>query len=456
MNMLEDLTLDMGKGNGGVGVRYHSSNNGRIENVTIRSECGTAGVYTVFGAEASFANLTISGFDYGMDIAWSQLLTIDNVDVSGNRIAGIVTNDSVVSVLQMDTGALPAVTFREGKTGRYYLADPALQADDPKGNFVYREKPGLQRPAFPKNPYQTFDDYAFVDDFGAVPDGKTDASRAIRKAFASGKPVVLFGEGEYCINEPIPVPATVRYIDFNYCSLASGPRLMGGEADCAFEIAEDAAQPLFISHLYAGEHFYGHMRMLKQSCVRDVVLKDLEPCMACLYFNTVPGSRVFLDNIFLTTGTYSQNRVLVRKNLLPVYSRNIPLELHGQTVIGRGVNLERADVALLNDGSAVLLDGFRTEGPGTAVKTVNGGKTEIHLFNAGIGSKWAENPLFEVENAALSLTGALACGYNKDSEYNILVKDTQGDRENVLAWDDADTTRDVFSAIIHSYTGGEL
>ena len=186
------------------------------------------------------------------------------------------------------------------------------------------------------------------------------------------------------------------------------------------------------------------------------VLKDLEPCMACLYFNTVPGSRVFLDNIFLTTGTYSQNRVLVRKNLLPVYSRNIPLELHGQTVIGRGVNLERADVALLNDGSAVLLDGFRTEGPGTAVKTVNGGKTEIHLFNAGIGSKWAENPLFEVENAALSLTGALACGYNKDSEYNILVKDTQCDRENVLAWDGADTTRDVFSAIIHSYTGGEL
>ena len=295
------------------------------------------------------------------------------------------------------------------------------------------------------------DDCAFVDDYGAIADGKTDSSRAIRRAFNSGKPIVLFGEGVYCINESVKIPKSVKYIDFNFCDLASGSRLIGGEYDCAFEIAESSEDVLFVENLYTGEHFFGHIRLLKHSCVRDVVLSDLQTTMASLYFNTVPGSKVFLENIFLTTGTYCKNLILHREGMIPVYSSIIPLEFHAQTVMGRCVNPERADIALLNDASQVLIDGYRTEGSGTAAKTVNGGTTVINVFNAGLGYKKAENSLFEAYDSNMVLTGMYAYGFDEMTEYNILIQHCVGETETVISWDEIETKPQENAVIVHRY-----
>ena len=90
-----------------------------------------------------------------------------------------------------------------------------------------------------------------------------------------------------------------------FCSLACEKRLVGGEFDAAFEISEDSEDILFIENLSAWENFKGHIRLIKHAAKRDVVISDIHLMTASLYFNSVPVSKVYLDNLFLTTGTYA-------------------------------------------------------------------------------------------------------------------------------------------------------
>lgn len=67
MNFMRNLTLDCGKGNpDAVGVKFIASNIGRMENVTIRTDRGRCGVYTMCGTQGVFESLEITGFDYGL------------------------------------------------------------------------------------------------------------------------------------------------------------------------------------------------------------------------------------------------------------------------------------------------------------------------------------------------------------------------------------------------------
>ena len=434
MNTIEDITLDCGVGNpGAVGIKYVSSNCGRIENVSIKVESGYCGIYVDYGSQATFDNISASGFDYGLDVANSAMLIFSGLDLTSCKVAGMLTGGSTVVCSDIDSGDMPTVSFFAG-SGRYYFTDKSITfANDPSGNNVYFEELPTKLRAMPKNPRQNApEEIAFVDDFGAIGDGVTDSTRAIQRAMNSGKPTVLFGNGEYLINAKIKIPKTVKTVDFLFCSLACGIRLVGGEYDAAFEISEDSDELLFMENLSAWENFRGHIRLVKHTAHRDAVFSDIHLMSASMYFNSVPGSRVYFDNCFLTTGTYTRDAWIPGDGFVPVYSHIIPYEFHGQTVYGRQVNPERADLAMLNDGSDILLDGFRTEGPGSALKTVNGGNTKICLFNAGIGYKYAENPLFETIEAELDITGALTFGFSEKTEYNILFRDKTGD----TVWDD--------------------
>ncbi len=450
MNTIEDITLDCGVGNpGAVGIKYVSSNCGRIENVNIKTASGACGIYVDNNSsQAVFENISVSGFEYGLDIANSAMLVLDKLDLSGCKIAGLITGCSVLNCSNIASGTLPTVKFREGN-GRYYFTDKNITfANDPSGNNVYFEESPAALRKMPKNPrLNALEDVAFVDDFGAIGDGITDSTRAIQRAMNSGKPTVIFGNGEYLINAKIKIPSTVKTVDFLFCSLACGIRLVGGEYDSAFEISEDSEDMLFIENLSAWENFRGHIRFVKHAALRDAVFSDIHLMSASMYFNSVPGSRVYFDNCFLTTGTYTRDAWIPGDGFVPVYSHIIPYEFHGQTVYGRQVNPERADLAMLNDGSDILLDGFRTEGSGSALKTANSGNTKICLFNAGIGCKYAENPLFETIEAALDLTGALAFGYSEKTEYNILFRDANGD----TVWNNIKTDTIKHGKLINKY-----
>lgn len=444
LNTVEDITIDCGKGNpGAVGLVYIANNSGRVQNVDIKADEGFCGVRTAVAAEGSFVNIKAEGFDYGMEFNESHICVFDNVDFSKNKIAAFKTHSSVGVFNNVHCAPIDLFEFSSVNTGiigKYYCVSCDMEpCADAKGNEVYtEEKPYvLHREKFPVNVRSNnADDYACVDDFGAVGDGETDCTQAIQDAFNSGKPIILFGEGHYLINGEITIPKTVKTVDFMFCDLFAGDDIIDNKDIGVFNISEDSDEMLFLENLYAYDQFYGYFRLIKHNAKRDLCMSDLHTQAASMYFNTVEGSKVYIDNCACTTGTYCMDLILNIPGRKPVYSAVIPFEFHGQSVYARQFNPERANVEVLNDNSELLIDCFKVEGPGTALKVINGGRTQVNVFTAGIGKKDAEYVLFDIEDSELFFFGGRMYGLDEGSVYNKLFKDKKGNEEIVLSVND--------------------
>lgn len=419
MNTLENITIDCGSGNdGAVGVLYASSNCGRIENINVKTKSGFCGIDFDYSSEGCVRDITIEGFDYGIHTGQTSPIVMDNINLSNNKIAGFLTKSANIVLRDITCEDIPVFSFLEGINGRYYCSDftPSFIGDD-SGTFVYvdNDTERLKNKIAPKNTkFENLDKWACVDDFGAIADGETDCTLAIQKAMNSGMETIVFGAGIYKIERTIKIPATVKTIDFRYCCLTPGLSLIIGEIESMFEICEDSENPFFAEHINFAEKGAGFYRLFKHASKRCAVFKDvfmLNP----LYFNTVEGSEVYFDNCFIGTAHYSQDAVLHRDGYVPVFCRSIPLEVHGQKVYAKNLNIERADIELLNDNSEIIIDGYKVEGPGTLVKSINGGKTSLNLFNAAWwGNKIPDHSLFELHNSSAHLVGGHIFCYPSD------------------------------------------
>ena len=425
LNTFQDISIDCGKGNpGAVGLKYYANNTGRVSNVTIKSSDpegeGFAGILLAGNSIGSFNDIRISGFDYGILVLEGERDLFERITLENQRIHGILIkaataafkdiksrntvptiwfdreHDSVVSLLNVEgnMGGVDNCTFAvegeiNGADNCVYTRDtqgdrtrhPVMHIRDQENPRYSLNLPLEDTPVFADVPPE---EWVCVDDFGARGDGVTDSTAAIREALHSGAKVVYFNEGRYLITEEIPVPATVEMIDFCYCDLAAGPKLIEGVGTGAFVVAEDSDRPLFMQRAFVWERFYGMVHFVRHSARRDLVLKDDHIQVGCVYFNTVPGSRVFIDDVACTTGDFSHWYIYRRPEREPVYAANIPFAFHGQKVWARNINPERADLEMLNDGGEVVILGAYVEGPGTVLKTINGGKSEIINFNASL------------------------------------------------------------------------
>lgn len=417
MNTLEGITIDCGAGNdGAVGVLYAASNCGRIENVNITGKNGYAGIKFDYGSEAVVTDVNVEGFDYGMKTEYTSPLVLENIDFSENRVSGILTKDGNINCRRINWGKNTAFEFMPGCSGRYFSDDENINNIDACGNYIFFEEKDAVKPVPAPKKNESFADVAFVDDFGAIGDGVTDSTYAIQQAMDSGKTAVVFGEGRYVINKTIKVPESVNVIDFMYCELTAGYSLIIGEMDAAFDICTDG-DALFAEHLVCNESFSGFFRAFKHSGKRDVVLRDIA-IPAPLYVNTLPGVRVWFDNCFTLTNHYAQDAILHRDGYIPVFCRMIPVELHNMQAFGKNLNIERGELELLNDASVLVADGYKTEGPGMLAKTINGGKTVLNLFNAGLWcNRLEENSMLLVNDAEIDVTGGLVFYYVPEERY---------------------------------------
>ena len=82
----------------------------------------------------------------------------------------------------------------------------------------------------------------------------------------------------------------------------------------------------------------------------------------------------------------------------------------------------------MNDGSVLYLDGFKVEGPGTAMKTINGGRTVINVLSAGIGNAKASNALIETKDAETLLTCGRIGSFGEKTMYQVVFEDNQNGR----------------------------
>ncbi len=328
-NVMQNVTIDTGKGNpGAVGVRWSSSNWGGVYNVAVRSGdgCGRVGLLMDRRNATGYQHdIVIDGFDVGIELTGGHetVVALEYATLSNQRRAAILagkpngsnclsgrklliqdapvalradqasqvvlldsqltSSQTMDAALIVDTGShllarnialsgYKAAVEKNGETvlrgtriGAYVSTDPVCLPKDSPKRLSHL--PVEDWPII--LPEQDLSKWANVDDFGAVGDGITDDTAAIQRAMNSGKPVVYFPKVNYVVNGTVDIPATVREITWLFgCVHRSKAVLPDGPA--LFRVAEASNAPLLIHKATtAGGVFLDHQED------RTVVLDDI-------------------------------------------------------------------------------------------------------------------------------------------------------------------------------------
>ena len=440
-NMLENLTISVGKGNpGATGVRYFANNTGAVRNVRIISEDpdfrGNTG-FSVVNEKISACyvkNLEVVGFNYGIKVTPAVLhTTFEHITLKHQNRVGFYAGNTVISIRDLKSiNQVPALKI-DGKIGVVSLIDATLEGGNPletairynygqcflrnikaegyeyiiREDMTFTSAPSVKGylkeycshgPKFafeqentyslnlpvldaPEIPWDTPENWVSVNSFGAKGDGINDDTEAIRAAMNSGKSIVYFNPGRYLINGVIEIPATVKRVNFMYCDLASGEKLSKMRDTGMLLVKEDSDEPIIIEDLFAFEKFFGYMTFLEHASKRTVILSDVHVQTASIYFNMVKGGKVFMENTGGTIGGIPgagrRKAPLPGEEKFP-YDRTRPFfKFWGQEVYCRQINPERALHEVVNDGGILWVMGCKTEEEGTAYETLNGGFTEV-------------------------------------------------------------------------------
>lgn len=424
-NIFENITIDIGKGNPGAsGLRFFANNMGAVRNVTIRSgdpeKRGATGLlidkFNLSGI--LIKNLEVDGFDYGIQANTLRIYSVyEHIKLSNQHVCGFLIDKLIVSVRNLEsnnsvpairiTGPSATVVIIDSKlnrieTGNCSPSNTAIEFESGvlfarnikingysllvsqygksmthPGNideyhsgkditlFDQKDTRSLNLPV-EETPEIMWDNdeskWIGVHEFGARGDGRTDDSEAIRKALGSGKPNIYFQPGKYLINKQISVPASVKRINFMFCNLSAGEKLREKVNEGTFIIDEFAENPLIIEDLFAFEDFKGPHFLVEHASKRTLVLSDIHIQLTAVYTNSVPGGKVFIENICCTDPNPPDRNCYHFK---------------GQQVWARQLNPERADPEVLNDGSTLWILGTKMEGGGVGVLTRNNGYSEI-------------------------------------------------------------------------------
>jgi hypothetical protein len=333
-NVLENITLDTGRGNpGAIGLRWNASNAGAVRNVAILSAdgAGVAGMLCdVRNAQGLVEDIHISGFDTGLSVSAgaATVVTLEHATLGGQgrdaiRLANMsclaardVVTEGAPTALRLESSSHAVITdsaFRGNaggaaaielggghllaraiettgyraaveRNGQALVANPCVDefVSDPVLNLYGAASAGrsLRLPVqdAPLVPHEANPaNWAVVDDFGARGDGSTDDTDAIQRAMNSGKPAVLFPQVAYAINGTVAIPATVRQITFLYgCAIRTRADERG-----MFRVAEASGTPLRVQqNLNAGGLFLEH------AAARTLVLEDVVTYFPFIWSNS--------------------------------------------------------------------------------------------------------------------------------------------------------------------------
>ena len=490
-NMVEDITVNIGKGNpGATGIRYFANNTGAVRNVKIISEDPELRGNTGFSVTQKYVsaglvkNLEVIGFNYGIKVT-SMLLNIcfENIALKNQKRAGFYTMDTVVAIRNLKSqntvpalylegtasfvslvdatllGGHPAEAAIRQKWGQLYLRnikcdgyellkDGGCYANPIEENYLEEycaggpvtlfdnDKKSINLPVenTPETEWENPEKWVSVNSFGAKGDGITDDTEAIRAAMNSGAATVYFDAGKYLIDGVIEIPETVNRVNFMFCDLISGKNIASSQRTGVFKVVGESETPLVIEDLIAFEQFYGFCTFIEHASKRTLILSDLQTQAISMYFNSVKGGKVFIENVGNTMGGVPGAGV--RTEPLPFedkfpYSREVPsFEFNGQTVFAWHLNPERSLHEMVNNGGKVWVHGCKTEEEGTAFETFEGGSTEVTGFIAAVGLN-KEYPLVLNDNSNVSFFGTTFC-MNVNQRWPIMVKEIRNGEEKII------------------------
>lgn len=402
-NSVRHLTINTGRGNpSAIGVDFCGANNSTIRDVSVISGDGggSAGIdFRICPAMGYHNDITVRGFDYGLRMTpyhmthnCFEFITLEGQSQAGVQVAECstsirklhaigkstaleITTPSgqailIDSQLEGDATEQPALRIgsahlfaRNVKTSGYaqaiqqdventqhdsqrvvtdavideYVSSPvmSLQANPPSRSL---NLPIEETPVFPWE--EDLSQWANVDRFGAVGDGKTDDSVAVQKALNSGKPVIYFPKSVYRLKAPVAIPATVQRVVGFY-----------GSINGTFNITEDGPAPLMIEELGTDSR-----TRLHHLAPRTLVMR----CARLTYENRNRASQpeIFIENCNSLGKT---DRVFV----------------HGKFWC-RFINTEYKQAPNFTcNGSDMWVFGYKVEGHMTNLESINGGRLEV-------------------------------------------------------------------------------
>ena len=465
-NYCEDLTISCGKGNSGaVGLDFFANNSGAVRNVRIVSEDGSGFAGLQLGhsnySGILIKHVEVEGFDHGLHIdsgTGTMYAHVEDVNVRGQQISGITVGAISLSLRKVSTAHVPVGLTSTSPLGHVVLVDSKMDGSGPMGIVhragglyisnvtltgfddarhidewvnprIYGETGGRAMPRLPleETPVYTGSGKTStgIRRFGAIGNGVNDDSPAIQAALNSGAAEIIFEPGRYLMNSPVVIPASVEHIDFNFCDLVSGVDLKqtDGEGFVIGGNPDASAPPLFIERLIAWEHWCGEHCTFTHASRRTVCFKDMQTQTLQFYRNTVSGGKVFFDNVAATTGakpgTHGHGRFVIA--------------LRGQKVWARQLNPERGEPAILNDGGDLVLMGFKSEGRGIVVKTINGGRSEVLGGVVCFGKP--ESKAFVAENAEMRVS-TTTYGWGPTSYYGTAISDKGREKAVIIKAED--------------------
>jgi len=422
-----NMTLDVGRHRGAVGIDYVVSNRGTIENVTVRADdgggwCGIR-MERWWPGPALIKQVTIAGFDYGMRLHHYQYsMTFEHITLSGQRQRGIYSTQNVLAIRGLHSDNRAAAIEIAGNHGHLSLLDSVLRGGEAdaaaiisNGRITLRrvrtegygtsvddrrkandDVPGgklqdiaiyatdthtlgapdatpLELPVRETPTWHTNDHDQWVSPLQFKADGVSDAE-AIQKAINAGKPMVYLPRGHYNLDRPILIRGKVRKI-MGMQSSISVPK--GGKVEAVVRLDDGDTDTVILEHLRINVPVvHNSSRTL---AMRHVDFKGYE--------NTRHGR----GDMFLEDTIGKPIRVL-----------------HPQRFWGRQVNSEFGDEPLIeNHGGDMWLLGFKTEGQMTCIKTVKGRTVLYGSMLYPLRDPDPKTPAFINDGGAVQLTYAM-------------------------------------------------
>jgi hypothetical protein len=487
-NVLENLTIDTGRGNpGAAGLRWNASNAGVLRNMTLQSAdgAGVAGLLCdVRNVQGLVEDVTIVGFDEGLCLTAgaATVVTLEHATFTNQRNTAVrLANCSRLAARDLLTGSVPtalrvescshavvmdsifrgtpeassAIELADGhlfardiaaagykaavtSNGRTVVEPPAV--DEYVSSAVLSTETGpparsmhLPVEDSPRIRHEAnLTNWTIVDEFGAAGDGVTDDTMAIQRAMDSGKPAVLFPKIAYAIHGTVAIPRTVRQISFLY-----GCAVRAAATDQAmFRVAEESPDPLWFQQSVT----VGGL-LLDHAAPRTVVLEDAV-CFFPFIFGHPSAPKMFPWKLALPD--FRSNNWRLYRNASPtgppqrVFVNNAvgfaPGGPEGKDAVEnvaawcRQVNTEHYEIDFAFRRSSVWMLGFKSEIDGTHFSAADGTRLEVlgGLYYQGGPNR---SPVVIAEDSQVCLTMTACAGENPSET---ILKDTKKGTTRVI------------------------
>ncbi len=451
-NAVRNLTINTGEGNpGATGITLMANRQGGLRDVTIRAGVqlkGIAGIDLSHNDSIGpclIKNVSVDGFDYGLKAAYPQYsATLEHVSFSSQRVAAIRNTGQTLNIRDFtatNTNSVPAIVSAdsigfvtlldariEGLPGRRPMAAiqnrgllfvrnltgsgypvlienrtvTNLNAEGPDiDQFLShprvaqfnapREPLNLPVEETPEVPWDPLEKWASPLAFGGLPNDDIDDSAAIQKAIDSGATTLYLPNGAWMIMSSVEIRGAVRRVIG--CEASIRVRGLGSKA--AFPLV-DGKEPVVVLERLAAESNVSPL--IEQASSRRLVISS---CSNVAFLGTGRGD-LFLEDV--SSGT--------------------EWILNGLKVWARQWDIERDGAKIVNNGGTLWVMGLTATQPGTIIKTLGGGKTELMGALAVASGGTKSDPMFSIQESSASLIcSELAF---RGNPFRVIIDETRG------------------------------